>query len=433
MIIIYRDDNAHSIFIKDSNGAQFINSLQAVSDNGKVSIKDSVKGEDLVTEVAFDQFVKQDEITLYGSDLTETVNALNVEFTLSGSSTGESPRITSPLTINLVEGEVLNYELTVDYGVGYEWDLSNVPGVVTVEGNPRKLIGGTSLSVGTYNIPVKAINYNGEDSQTIVLTVSTLAFANTKSVRFKQEEAWLGANAALLDSVLGRTGNGCGSSDAWSIAFWLKTGDATSQVQTVFYFGADDIDNENHIRITWNGADNSKEQLILAYGSLNNNLKFTTPVNSVPGSSTWKHFLITYDGGTTGGSSESINDYYSRFKIFKNGTQLTTTNSNTNYGITSALIGQNLRVGRYYGRSYMKNACKVDELAIWNSDQSTNVSNIYNSGTPFDLSTLDSQPNHWWRMGDGDTFPYLQDSGTSANCVFQMYNMTVADIVSDVP
>ena len=218
MIIIYRDDNAHSIFIKDSNGAQFINSLQAVSDNGKVSIKDSVKGEDLVTEVAFDQFVKQDEITLYGSDLTETVNALNVEFTLSGSSTGESPRITSPLTINLVEGEVLNYELTVDYGVGYEWDLSNVPGVVTVEGNPRKLIGGTSLSVGTYNIPVKAINYNGEDSQTIVLTVSTLAFANTKSVRFKREEAWLGANAALLDSVLGRTGNGCGSSDAWSIA-----------------------------------------------------------------------------------------------------------------------------------------------------------------------------------------------------------------------
>ena len=432
MIIIHRDINAHSIFIKDSNGAQFINSLQAISVNGKVSIKDTVKGEDLVTEVPFDQFVKQDEITLYGSDLIETVNELNVEFTLSGSSTSESPRITSPLTINLVEGEVLNYELTADYGVGYEWDLSNVSGVVTVEGNPRKLIGGSSLSVGTYNIPVKAINYNGEDSQTIVLNVITTIFANTKSVRFNQDN-WLEANATLLDSVLGRTGNGNGSSDAWSIAFWLKTGDAGSQVQTVFYFGADDIDNANHIRITWNGADNSKEQLIFRYGSVNNNLTFTTPVNSVPGSSTWNHFLITYDGGTTGGSSESINDYYSRFKIFKNGTQLTTTNSNTNYGITSALIGQNLRVGRYYGRSYMRNRCKVDELVIWDSDQSSNVSNIYNSGTPFDLSTLTTPPVHWWRMGDGDTFPYLQDSGTAANCVFQMYNMTVADIVSDVP
>lgn len=432
MIIIYRDDNARSIFIKDSNGAQFVNSLQAVSENGNVSIRDTVKDEDIVTDIAFDQFVKQDETTPYGSDLTETVNALNVEFTLSGSSTGESPNITSPLAINLVAGEVLNYELTADYGVGYEWDLSNVSGVVTVDGNPRKLIGGNSLSIGTYNIPVKAINYNGEDSQTIVLTVSTPPFANTKSVRFNQND-WSGANAALLDSVLGRTGNGSGSGDAWSIAFWFKAGGSSNQDQTIFYFGSNDVTNGNHIRINWNGANNSREQLILQYGSSNNNLILKTPVGSVLGSGGWSHFLITYDGGTTGSSSGSLNDYYSRFKIFKNGIQLTTINSNSNYGITSALSGQNLRVGRYNNSGYMRSDCKVDELAIWDSDQSSNVSNIYNSGTPFDLSTLGTQPKHWWRMGDGDTFPYLQDSGTAANCVFQMYNMTVADIVSDVP
>ncbi len=35
--------------------------------------------------------------------------------------------------------------------------------------------------------------------------------------------------------------------------------------------------------------------------------------------------------------------------------------------------------------------------------------------------------------GDGDTYPYLQDNGTEANCVFQMYNMTSANIVNDVP
>jgi hypothetical protein len=326
----------------------------------------------------------------------------------------------------------LNYELTADYGVGYEWDLSNVSGVVTVDGNPRKLIGGNSLSIGTYNIPVKAINYNGEDSQTIVLTVSTPPFANTKSVRFNQND-WSGANAALLDSVLGRTGNGSGSGDAWSIAFWFKAGGSSNQDQTIFYFGSNDVTNGNHIRINWNGANNSREQLILQYGSSNNNLILKTPVGSVLGSGGWSHFLITYDGGTTGSSSGSLNDYYSRFKIFKNGIQLTTINSNSNYGIISALSGQNLRVGRYNNSGYMRSDCKVDELAIWDSDQSSNVSNIYNSGTPFDLSTLGTQPKHWWRMGDGDTFPYLQDSGTAANCVFQMYNMTVADIVSDVP
>jgi len=36
-------------------------------------------------------------------------------------------------------------------------------------------------------------------------------------------------------------------------------------------------------------------------------------------------------------------------------------------------------------------------------------------------------------MGDGDTYPFLQDNGSAANCVFQMYNMTSADIVSDTP
>ena len=61
----------------------------------------------------------------------------------------------------------------------------------------------------------------------------------------------------------------------------------------------------------------------------------------------------------------------------------------------------------------------------------TKVSNIYNSGSPFDLSLLGAAPAHWWRMGDGDTFPALTDISGSAD--FTMYNMTVADIVNDVP
>ena len=47
----------------------------------------------------------------------------------------------------------------------------------------------------------------------------------------------------------------------------------------------------------------------------------------------------------------------------------------------------------------------IDDVAIWFSDQTSNLSTIYDSssGTPQDLSTL--SPDHWWRMGDtsGDT------------------------------
>ena len=70
-------------------------------------------------------------------------------------------------------------------------------------------------------------------------------------------------------------------------------------------------------------------------------------------------------------------------------------------------------------------------MAIWSSDQSANIADIYNSGVTHDLAILSNPPQHYWRMGDGDTFPLLEDAIGSLNAT--MVNMTVADIVSDVP
>jgi len=440
MIKIYKDLEANSIFIEDANGAQFINSLQASVPVDKVTITDLARQIEIVTSADHTEFVNKDGITYQqilidegktGTD-TEVCDELNTIFQSTGTSSSSTPSITSPLTINSVEGSVINYELTADYGVAYEWDFANVPGITTVDGNQRKIIGGASLGVGSFNIPVKAINYNGQDSQTIVLTVSNPPFANTKSIKFDQND-WLGANAALLDSTLGRTGNGAGASDAWAISFYFKVGGSSNQEQTVFYFGSNDVANGNHIRVWYNGDNGSRRQICFRYGTNNNHLLLKTPVGSVGSNNGWQHFLITYDGGTTGSSSGSINDYYSRFKIFLNGVQQTTVNSHSNYGITTSLTGQNLRVGRYNNSGYMRSNCKVDELAIWDSDQSANIANIYNTGVPFDLSTLGTQPKHWSRMGDGDTYPFLQDSGTGANLIWQQYNMTIANTVNDVP
>ena len=168
----------------------------------------------------------------------------------------------------------------------------------------------------------------------------------------------------------------------------------------------------------------------MQYGSNNNYIRFQSS-NALP-ANTWQHVLISYDGGTTGASSADISDYYSRFEIYIDGSQITTSNSNNNFGWSGALSGQNLRIGKLVSGNTLHGE-KVDELAIWDSDQSSNVATIYNSGVPFDLSTLGTQPKHWWRMGDGDTYPNLQDNGTEANCVFVMYNMTSANIVSDTP
>ena len=426
-IKIYKDDAANSIFIEDANGAQFLNSLQATVPVDKVTIFDLARQIEIVSNQVHTDFIDKDGNN-YSGTAVEVCNQLNAIFASSGTPTDEDPEITSPLTISLVEGQTLNYELTANYGVGYEWDLSNVPGVANVNGNLRKLIGGSSLAAGTYNIPVKAINYNGDDSKTIVLTVSTPPFANTKSVQFDNQD-WAGANASLLDGVLGRTSNGSGSGDAWTIQFWFKASTA-SQGQVIFYFGNNDIQNQGYIQLMQVNLTGGKG-LRLRYGTNNNNLRIQTTAGSLVAGN-WHHVVFTYDGGTTGSSSADLNDYYSRFKIFINGVLQTTNNSQGNYGYTGSVIGQNLRIGRFVSGNYMRTA-NVDELAVFDSDQSSNISDLYNSGSPFDLMTLATKPKHWWRMGDGDTYPNLQDSGTEANCVFVMNAMTSANIVNDVP
>lgn len=431
-IKVYKDQAANSIFIEDANGAQFVNSLQASVPVDKVDITDLARQIQIVSSVDHTEFVDENDNPYTGTAI-DVCNTLNAIFQSSGTPTGDLPSITSPLTINSVEGSIINYELTASYGVGYEWDLSSVSGLTTVEGNVRKLVGGSSLAAGTYNIPVKAINYNGEDSETIVLTVSNPPFANTKSVNFNQND-YLNANGGILQNILGRTGNGSGSSDAWSVSLYFKAGTSNNQSQTILYAGNGNLSGNNHLRIYWNGNNVLRQQLCFRYGSNFNNLELKSPIGAITTASGWNHILISYDGGTTGSASGSVNAYYSRFKMFINGVQQSTVNTNQNFGNSNSLTVSEFSVGRYStGTGYMRNNCKIDELAIWDSDQSANISNIYNSGSPLDLSGLSSSPLHWWRMGDGDTYPFLSDTGSQANCTFIMSNMTAADIVNDVP
>ena len=163
-IKIYKDTAANSIFIEDANGAQFLNSLQAGVPVDKVTITDLARQIEIVSNADHTEFVDENDSPYTGTAI-DVCNELNAIFASSGTPTSELPEITSGLTINSVEGSTINYELTANFGVGYEWDLSSVSGIVNVEGNNRKIIGGSSLAAGIYSIPVKAINYNGEDSK----------------------------------------------------------------------------------------------------------------------------------------------------------------------------------------------------------------------------------------------------------------------------
>jgi len=112
---------------------------------------------------------------------------------------------------------------------------------------------------------------------------------------------------------------------------------------------------------------------------------------------TWYHVVITNDGST------------SKIYLDGNTTPIGTGSDPTNY------VAAPLRVGGYHGNNYYFDGL-IDEFSIFSSELSaSDVSNIYSSGVPDNLSSY--SPIGWWRMGDNDngTGTTITDQGSGGN------------------
>lgn len=116
---------------------------------------------------------------------------------------------------------------------------------------------------------------------------------------------------------------------------------------------------------------------------------------------TWYHVMVVdNDSGSSG-----------NFEIYVNGTDIGTPTPSAN---TTAPLAIDLEyIGR--GRNYFPGL--IDEVAIWNSDESANISQIRDTSgsnpVPGDLSLMTNQPLHWWRMGDNDSGSTITDQGSA--------------------
>ena len=132
------------------------------------------------------------------------------------------------------------------------------------------------------------------------------------------------------------------------------------------------------------------------YGSGSGFHDFTVPTIST---STWVHVGIVHNG-----TSATL---YLNGVASSSGVQ-TVESPNANYGTA-------FKVGSYYtGSTYFPGL--IDEVAVFNSAlSSTNITAIYNSGVPNDISSL--SPVGWWRMGDNDgaTGTTITDQGSGGN------------------
>jgi len=116
----------------------------------------------------------------------------------------------------------------------------------------------------------------------------------------------------------------------------------------------------------------------------------------------WHHLVVTFNG-----SNSVITTYVD---------SVANTTSVVNQGAVISTGYTAANIGRRPSSSYLYTSGLIEEFAIWDSVlSSSNVSTIYNSGTPDDISSL--SPLGWWRMGDNDsgTGTTITDQGSGGN------------------
>lgn len=140
----------------------------------------------------------------------------------------------------------------------------------------------------------------------------------------------------------------------------------------------------------------------------------------------WSHFVFTYDG--SGNASGVV--------AYQNGSTIPLTVS-VNTLSTSPSSATTIHIGASSAATPAGFFTgDIDEVSIHSNVLSSGqVSTIYNSGDPIDLSTqaFYSTTLFWWRMGDGDTFPIIKDQKGGVGTDLQMYNSTAFNITGTVP
>ena len=213
--------------------------------------------------------------------------------------------------------------------------------------------------------------------------VSAIPFPNTYSLDFD------GVDGEVLvqdESFFSSLGN-------FTLSLWFKKDDiATHQrMFSAAFNGANDI----------SIGTNTSDRLYVNVKTGGSGVKYLDNFTaSYAALNVWHHIVLVFDGSLAAAN---------RMAIYLDGSPLTMT-TYTNPPATTPSQIHFFSIGSYYDRSalasqYFFNG-SLDEVGIWTSSlTSADVSTLWNSGTPNDLSTaLGSPPDRWYRNGDSGLF-----------------------------
>ena len=222
-------------------------------------------------------------------------------------------------------------------------------------------------------------------------TGATPSFENTKSILLDGVDDFVNVGSSSL-----------GITSAISLSAWVKiptsnTGGGGTNIQIIVCEDTTSGGQRNW-GLSWRGTGSNYFSFSIWHTNLTN-----TSINSTgitPNDGQWHHLLGTFDGSTgTNGMKFYIDGVL-------NGQKTATSTGINSFSSSQPTIGA---ITNGTARILEGN---IDEVAVWNTDESANASAI--GGTiPTDLSTYN--PISWWRCGDGDTAPILSDNGSGGN------------------
>ncbi len=176
----------------------------------------------------------------------------------------------------------------------------------------------------------------------------------------------------------------------FTFSFWIKGTAAASGGQT-YLFSADYYNLHTfwvlqNTNLQWMNVNGTRQNLSI--GVLDNN---------------WHHILIIWNPD---GANQTL-------RCFTDGSNEVNVSTDWRYGPGGIYNGALQYIGNRAGQN-PGFAGNIDEFAVWDDDQSANISAIYNSGQVHDLNALSSPPVNWYRMGDGNggTGSTVTDQGT---------------------
>ena len=306
--------------------------------------------------------------TDFSSAFYSTVSQTTTSRTLSDSDNGKVIVCTNASTITVT----IPSTLTAGFSCKLVQGGAGIVGVSAGSGTTLSLIGGKAFTSGQYQV-VDLINY------------ATNAYVLDSNNLQTDPAAWSGNGHSLsfdgVSDYCSFTQTTFSASSGLTLSAWVNFSSLPSDQEPII--------GEDGNTGFWSFNPSNK---YFYFKDSTGTQYYAGAWSGTPAINTWYHFMVIDSGAGTSGSAKAYIDgnLVGNF----NGT-----------GFASVALDSIARAGGRYFPGL------IDEVAIWESDQTSNISTIYNSGSADDLTSL--SPLHWWRMGDfeGGATTTVKDQG----------------------